>query len=547
MGSQDESEDEDLKYAIALSLQQQTRTEKEDDGGDDGGRVSEPVRPESDDSSFTLLSLNRKRMEDERLARLASKRTRTIDQDDDVIEIPAPKREKNSHSNHPNDSVPIPYPNGVVKRTWTRGYDRSDDVIQIDEIIQKDKLILALFSSYVWNESWLLGKINLSQTKVMLAAFAANNSQKKSMRQNAPKNVRFCFPPVKGFGCMHSKLQILKFPNYLRIVVPTGNLVPYDWGETGVMENMVFLIDLPLLSRDNTSPQTTPFYTHLQKYLEAMGVDARMIASLSAYDFAKTADIGFVYSIPGGQRGSLLSPVGLAGLSTTVAALGLASHEPVQVDYACASLGAIKYDFVKSIYRACQGSLHKDLLETDQGAKGGNNDDDDDTLQLQKNFRIYFPSHDTVDSSRGGKRSAGTICFQKKWWNSETFPQKMMRDCVNTRDGLLMHSKLILVRQAGTAATGAEKKAAWAYIGSANMSESAWGRTVQNSSSGERTIVCRNWECGVVVPIRTAPEQKSPTPTDMGIFTGTIPIPMKVPGRQYSPGEQPWFFLSRKE
>ncbi len=37
---------------------------------------------------------------------------------------------------------------------------------------------------------------------------------------------------------MHSKLQLLGYPNYLRIVVPTGNLVPWDWGETGVMENV---------------------------------------------------------------------------------------------------------------------------------------------------------------------------------------------------------------------------------------------------------------------------------------------------------------------
>ena len=38
---------------------------------------------------------------------------------------------------------------------------------------------------------------------------------------------------------MHSKLQLLKFPNYLRIVVPSGNMVPYDWGETGAVENVL--------------------------------------------------------------------------------------------------------------------------------------------------------------------------------------------------------------------------------------------------------------------------------------------------------------------
>ncbi len=59
------------------------------------------------------------------------------------------------------------------------------------------------------------------------------------MRANVPGGViRFCFPPMHGSRCMHSKLQLLKYANYLRIVVPTGNLVPYDWGETGLMENV---------------------------------------------------------------------------------------------------------------------------------------------------------------------------------------------------------------------------------------------------------------------------------------------------------------------
>lgn len=44
-----------------------------------------------------------------------------------------------------------------------------------------------------------------------------------------------------GASCMHSKLQLLKFPTHIRIVIPTGNLVPYDWGETGVMENVSVL------------------------------------------------------------------------------------------------------------------------------------------------------------------------------------------------------------------------------------------------------------------------------------------------------------------
>ena len=63
--------------------------------------------------------------------------------------------------------------------------------------------------------------------------------QRMEIEANAPnENVRFCFPPMLPMGSMHSKLQLLRFPNYLRIVVPSGNFVPYDWGETGTMENV---------------------------------------------------------------------------------------------------------------------------------------------------------------------------------------------------------------------------------------------------------------------------------------------------------------------
>lgn len=42
---------------------------------------------------------------------------------------------------------------------------------------------------------------------------------------------------------MHSKLMLLFHPTYLRIVVPSANLVPYDWGESGgIMENVLIAV-----------------------------------------------------------------------------------------------------------------------------------------------------------------------------------------------------------------------------------------------------------------------------------------------------------------
>lgn len=76
------------------------------------------------------------------------------------------------------------------------------------------------------------------------AADLVYSVQQEEMRNNVPEgsNIRFIFPPMEGaatLGVMHSKLQLLKYDKYLRVVVPTGNLVPYDWGETGNMENVL--------------------------------------------------------------------------------------------------------------------------------------------------------------------------------------------------------------------------------------------------------------------------------------------------------------------
>ena len=54
---------------------------------------------------------------------------------------------------------------------------------------------------------------------------------------------------------MHSKLQLLFHPNYLRIVVPSANLMPYDWGEAGgVMENVSVVSEAQCLSKLRVMP-----------------------------------------------------------------------------------------------------------------------------------------------------------------------------------------------------------------------------------------------------------------------------------------------------
>ncbi|KAF4472289.1 Tyrosyl-DNA phosphodiesterase 1 [Fusarium albosuccineum] len=489
----DMDDDEALRYAIALSLQEQEAQDQQTSQiPDTTTSTSRRNGTGSGGASLGLLSLDRKKMEEERLQRLA-KRRRSPSDDDDVVEVPPPKRMTPagpSGSLHESSlPSPLPFPNGAVKRTWARGYPRTSEDIKIEEVFQRDKLELAVLSSYQWDDEWLMSKIDPRKTKLLLVAYAADEA------------------------------QLLKYPDRLRVVVPTANLVPYDWGETGVMENMVFLIDLPRLS-DSVSHQPTAFSTELGRFLSATGVGASMVSSLTNYDFSRTTHLGFVCTIPGGHVGDALKRVGYCGLGASVASLGLATDEPIDVDLvvgavtACASLGSLNYDLVGAMYNACRGddgmAEYKSRIGR-TGAAAKSKSSSPWQPKLKDRFRIYFPTDETVGKSRGGRmrrrlQAAGTICVQPKWWRSTTFPTELVRDCVNTRDGLLMHSKMIFVRKVGALAhpgagrqtrprpeprqrdqeptrddhdDSAEPNAAdlslgWAYVGSANLSESAW-------------------------------------------------------------------------
>ncbi|KFA52919.1 hypothetical protein S40293_00945 [Stachybotrys chartarum IBT 40293] len=546
----DADEDEALRQAIALSLEEQHKTTA----------ASISHEKDADKPTFGTLPLDRRQMEQERLQRLAKRRR--VSSGDEVVEVPPPKKPAPSKPSS-QSAAALPFPNGTIKRTWARGYPRTPDDIKIEEVLQKDQLILAVLSSFQWDEEWIMSKVNLATTKLLLLAFASDDAQKEAMRSNVPPGIKFCFPPMKGPGSMHSKLQVLKYPGYLRVVVPTGNLVPYDWGESGVMENMVFLIDLPRLENP-TDHSPTMFSIELRRFLSASGVDDRMVSSLSNYDFSKTRELGFVYTIPGGHMDEslksvvvmvahgwwLMAGLGYCGLGGCVAALGLATEELVEVDLVCASLGSVNYDLVTAIYNACRGDDGMKEYRA-RTARKGSEKAAGLVESLKARFRIYFPTNQTVSRSRGGR--------SEKWWRSPTFPRELVRDCVNTRPGLLMHSKVILVRKPVRGCLDGPRAPGLAYVGSANLSESAWGRLVKDRASGKAKMSCRNWECGVVVPLPKVTTKghrdggnggggsgdRSATDSQvygMDVFAGTVPIPMRVPGRHYEAGDQPWFF-----
>lgn len=266
MASSDD--DEDLRRAIALSLQDRTT-------GGAGETVHEAISLDSDSepeekparlpshmkekeelpnprAGQGLLGLDRKQMEQERLSRKRK-----------APSISPPPPRKYAPSGLPVTSVPVQetitsalqaaaasqdppgstskgpmFLAGTVRKTWAFGHERKRDDIKLEEVLQKDDLNLAVLSSFQWDIDWLLAKINRRSTQITLVMQAKDQTVQQQYRRETAdmSNLRLCFPSMEGqISCMHSKLMLLSHPNHLRVAVPTANLVSYDWGETGIV------------------------------------------------------------------------------------------------------------------------------------------------------------------------------------------------------------------------------------------------------------------------------------------------------------------------
>ncbi|KAK5223572.1 hypothetical protein LTR72_004958 [Exophiala xenobiotica] len=655
--SNDGSEDEDLRRAIAMSLKDaENKQGKEmvlpvEDSVPSNGlptanphaaplAASLPTAPHTQpsgttsSSAFSIFGLNRKQMEEERLARLKRKHAGENDNADGQLSkalrldvsgsstrisppplqrqirqlttaVPssagASRQQPTPRQQHPNASptlLPLYYPRGKVFKTALSNSDTDTNTISFPSLLgPTTALESVLLSSFIWDFDWLFPHFDTKSTKFQLVMHAKSVGQRDAIKSDfqGVNNVRICFPPMDGLvNCMHSKLMLLfykKAPDgdgdgdgwsqrtRCRLVIPTANLVGFDWGVGSFMENSVFLLDLPGKGNPRESTASimgtaqgteTEFETSLSAFLTAQTVPADVLVKLSGFDFSQTKHLGFVHTIGGAHTGPTRTTTGHYGLSRTITHLGLATQRPIEMDYVTSSLGNLNDGFMTSMYRAAQGDLSSSsdsppwpcaAKKTSSASRHINQAEDRRQEQEQRewwknNFRIYYPSDQTVRQSKGGPRNAGTICFSNKWWAQGTFPRSNMRDCISSREGMLMHNKLLYVRPACASGSDAndasDSQRSWVYVGSANLSESAWGKLVQDKSTRRPKLNCRNWECGVVIPVATTTTDgevvdnkgkhgSGVTRTDLAVFEKIVPIPMKFPGESLvEKGRKPW-------
>lgn len=182
-------DDPDLALAIALSLQQE-EIENEDKTKDAQSATKLPTSLSATNTGpLGLLALDRKKMEEERIARLKKRSATEAGIDTQSSQRSKLQRPKASESHKVTGTVKskaatpaanaleLPFPKGAFKRTWAYGCPRNGEDIKIEEVLQKDKLQLAVLSSFQWDEEWLLLKVNARNTKMLLVAYANNDAE----------------------------------------------------------------------------------------------------------------------------------------------------------------------------------------------------------------------------------------------------------------------------------------------------------------------------------------------------------------------------------
>jgi hypothetical protein len=218
----------------------------------------------------------------------------------------------------------------------------------------------------------------------------------------------------------------------------------------------------------------------------------------------------------------------------------IADNAGLEIEYACSSLGTLSTGLVDLIYRAAKGSLF-----TGQTRKRGR------ILNPASlsHTRVYFPSEASVEKSAQGQSSA--VLLDYKSFQNDHFQRQLLRDHVTPPEWgplfrrTLSHSKLLLAHDVA-------RTKAWAYVGSANLTESAWGKIVLDPKSKKNKFVCKNWEYGVLLPVSPA-GIRSANAQDRGGFIGSptalfkewMEVPFVIPGPEH--GERgPWIHNKRR-
>jgi len=141
--------------------------------------------------------------------------------------------------------------------------------VSIQDVIQGE-VLLAVLSNYMVDIDWLLTACpSLKKVPHVLVLHGQDGASLELMKKLKPANWILHKPPLPiSFGTHHSKAMLLVYPQGIRIVVHTANLIHVDWN---YKSQGLWMQDFPWKDTNDMNNKV-PFENDLVDYLSALKV-----------------------------------------------------------------------------------------------------------------------------------------------------------------------------------------------------------------------------------------------------------------------------------
>ncbi|KAJ7704702.1 tyrosyl-DNA phosphodiesterase-domain-containing protein [Mycena metata] len=405
------------------------------------------------------------------------------------------------------------YEGGALRNTRTPGRNSANtpNTISMGDLIHTDYLCAGLVFAFCIENDLLFSYFPFSTSKrPQVHRFHEDapeiegpRGRRKRRARGLPEKVRRQFqglyPPFMGSRCAHSKLMVLVYPDFLRVVITSANFMAIDV-ELG--DNTWFIQDFPRISPpaddDESQPEyvETTFERDLKRHIEQLGCPEDFLDRYfkpGKFDFSGVK-VHLVTSVPGNYFGTEATEYGQLALRRIVRKKILRSYKvdklpKMTFEICTASVGHLENeDVVKNFLESCAGNRQE-------------------SIEGKPELKFVFPTLRDVQKSHLGIDAASNISCHIDWralpekgaeYLSDVFYHYRSRD-----PGCLFHMKVIFALHADNP----KATPLYMYTGSANFSMSAWGVVRPDLRNGviartlalERLEKVANYECGVVI------------------------------------------------
>ncbi|KAM0036624.1 putative phosphodiesterase I [Helianthus debilis subsp. tardiflorus] len=163
----------------------------------------------------------------------------------------------------PKDKIPLTFRLMRLKglQPWA-----NTNSVSIGDVIQGN-VFVAVLSDYMVDLDWLISECpTLKKNPHVLVVHGESDARQEHMKRNKPSNWILHKPPLPiAWGTHHSKAMFLVYPQGVRIIVHTTNLIYVDWNNKS---QGLWMQDFPW--KHDGSDKGSGFKSDLIDYLSAL-------------------------------------------------------------------------------------------------------------------------------------------------------------------------------------------------------------------------------------------------------------------------------------